>query len=122
MTKALSVFSGGAKNKTPALPVFLDSSQKKTPARTEKRPERDSNPSFLVVRELKWLLGNRPIMYVSRKLDYLVMELTRGCKGGVSHPISGIYFSENTCCTAAAIRNPRLRSACLLCMRPRTML
>jgi hypothetical protein len=68
LAPALLGFSGGAKNNAPALPVFFSGGaqiktptypvpqavfKKKSPARTEKRPQRDSNLSYLVGRKLK---------------------------------------------------------------------
>ena len=61
-TPALPGFSGGALNKTPALPGFSGGAQSKTPApllstsffgrctKNKDRPERDSNPNFIVSR------------------------------------------------------------------------
>jgi hypothetical protein len=43
-------------------------------------------------------------MYVSSKLNYLVMEFTRDCKGETFYPLSIIYFSEDTSGTAPAIK------------------
>jgi hypothetical protein len=97
----------GAKNKNPALGVFFRAMPKtrrppfpvsraapKMPKtsrppnpvsravlRKDARPEKDSNQSFFVGRELKQPLGHWPIMLVSRKLDNLVMKFTGGLQG-----------------------------------------